>query len=459
MRALLWLSLTLPSLAATALAAPPLGPAWSGGQGTVFNDGHDAFSLPMATLSRERRREFVVGNAFFNENWVAAPASTEARDGLGPLFHARSCSGCHTKDGRGAPPANPADTFTGLLVRLSIPGSGPRGEPLPHPIYGNQLAPRALPGSDPEADASIDWESSTFSYPDKSSVTLRRPRLTISNWHDGPPGPDLLTSLRLAPAIHGSGLLEAIPASSLESLADPDDRNADGISGRLNMVWNPDSQSMVPGRFGWKANQPSLRAQTAGAFLGDIGLTSPPAPTEALTPPQLLRFASSPSGGSPEVSARIFDRVLLYVQTLAVPARRNLDNPTVQRGEALFKSLNCSACHLPDISTGDSHPVPELRNQSIHPYSDLLLHDMGPDLADGRPDWAASGLEWRTPPLWGLGLNKAVNGNTFYLHDGRARSPEEAILWHGGEGTASRDAFSRLPAPDRAALLAFLDSL
>ena len=454
MRALLWLSLTLPSL-----AAPPPGPAWSGGQGTVFNDGHDAFSLPMATLSRERRREFVVGNAFFNENWVAAPASTEARDGLGPLFHARSCSGCHTKDGRGAPPANPADTFTGLLVRLSIPGSGPRGEPLPHPIYGNQLAPRALPGSDPEADASIDWESSTFSYPDKSSVTLRRPRLTISNWHDGPPGPDLLTSLRLAPAIHGSGLLEAIPASSLESLADPDDRNADGISGRLNMVWNPDSQSMVPGRFGWKANQPSLRAQTAGAFLGDIGLTSPPAPTEALTPPQLLRFASSPSGGSPEVSARIFDRVLLYVQTLAVPARRHLDNPVVQRGETLFKSLNCAACHLPDISTGDAHPVPELRNQSIHPYSDLLLHDMGPDLADGRPDWAASGLEWRTPPLWGLGLNKAVNGNTFYLHDGRARSPEEAILWHGGEGTASRDAFSRLPAPDRAALLAFLDSL
>ena len=453
MRALLWLSLTLPSL-----AAPP-GPAWSGGQGTVFNDGHDAFSLPMATLSRERRREFVVGNAFFNENWVAAPASTEARDGLGPLFHARSCSGCHTKDGRGAPPANPADTLTGILVRLSIPGSGPRGEPLPHPVYGHQLAPRALPGSDPEAVASIVWESSNFPYPDNSSASLRKPRLSISNWHDGPPGPDILTSLRLAPAIHGSGLLEAIPTSSLESLADPDDRNADGISGRLNMVWNPDSQSMTQGRFGWKANQPSLRSQTAAAFLGDIGLTSPPAPTEALSPPQLLRFASSPSGGSPEVSARIFDRVLLYVQTLAVPARRNFEHPVVKRGEALFKSLNCSACHLPDISTGDAHPVPELRNQSIHPYSDLLLHDMGPDLADGRPDWAASGLEWRTPPLWGLGLNKAVNGNTFYLHDGRARSPEEAILWHGGEGTASRDAFTRLPAPDRAALLAFLDSL
>lgn len=447
------------SCAASALAAPPAGPAWSGGQGTVFNDGHDAFSLPMATLSRERRREFVVGNAFFNENWVAAPASTEARDGLGPLFHARSCSGCHTKDGRGAPPANPEDILTGLLVRLSIPGAGPHGEPLPHPVYGHQLAPRALPGAHPEAVASIVWESSTFSYPDNSSVSLRKPRLSLSNWHDGPPGPDLLTSLRLAPAIHGSGLLEAIPVSSLEALADPDDRNSDGISGRLNQVWNPDTNSMSPGRFGWKANQPSLRAQTAGAFLGDIGLTSPPAPTEALSPPQLLRFSAFPSGGNPEVSPRIFDRVLLYVQTLAVPARRNLSNPVVQQGEALFKKLNCAACHLPDISTDSSHPVPELRNQSIHPYSDLLLHDMGPDLADGRPDWAASGLEWRTPPLWGLGLNKAVNGNTFYLHDGRARSPEEAILWHGGEGSASRDAFSRLPAPDRAALLAFLDSL
>ena len=435
------------------------GPAWSGGDGTVFNAGHDAFSLPMANLSRERRREFVVGNAFFNENWVAAPASTEARDGLGPLFHARSCSGCHTRDGRGAPPAGPDETMTGLLLRLSVPGTGPHGGPRPHPVYGGQLAPRALPGFQPEADAALRWEASTFTYPDGSTAALRRPRITLTNWRDGDPGPDLLVGPRLAPAVFGTGLLEAIPGTAIEAAADPDDRDRDGISGRVNRVHDPERGTTAIGRFGWKANQPTLRRQTADAFLGDMGLTTPPNPDESLTDAQRARFTAAPSGGSPEVSARIFDRVVTYVQTLAVPARRDVTDTTVQRGEALFREIRCAACHLPDARTGTDHAVPELRSQTIHPFTDLLVHDMGPDLADGRPDFAADGLEWRTPPLWGLGLHNAVNGHVFLLHDGRARSPEEAILWHGGEATAVREAFAKLPAADRAALLRFLDSL
>ncbi|MEN9284620.1 MAG: hypothetical protein RLZZ179_2113 [Verrucomicrobiota bacterium] len=451
-------ALTALCLAATAPAAEK-GPAWSGGDGTVFNEGHDAFSLPLAHLSRERRREFVVGNAFFNENWVAAPASTEARDGLGPLFHARSCSGCHTRDGRGAPPAGPDEMMTGLLLRLSIPGPGPHGSPNPHPIYGTQLAPRALPGSEPEANTAVHWESSAFSYPDGTTAALRKPRFTLGNWRDGNPGKDLLTSPRLAPGIFGSGLLEAIDPSTLENLTDPSDHNHDGISGRLNMVWDHERSTMTPGRFGWKANQPTLRQQTADAFLGDMGLTTPLHPEESLSPSQQARFAHVPSGGSPEVSARIFDRVVTYVQTLAVPARRSPNDPAITRGADLFRKVRCHDCHTPSLTTGNSHPLPELRQQSIQPFTDLLLHDMGPELADNRPDGEASGSEWRTPPLWGLGLHKAVNGNTFYLHDGRARSPEEAILWHGGEATASREAFAQLPREERDLLLRFLDSL
>jgi CxxC motif-containing protein (DUF1111 family) len=265
--------------------------------------------------------------------------------------------------------------------------------------------------------------------------------------------------LRLAPGVYGSGLLEAIDPETLKALADPDDHNRDGVSGRLNLVWDQERGTAVPGRFGWKANQPSLRQQTSDAFLGDMGLTTPLHPSEAITDAQRTRFASVPSGGSPEVSARIFDRVVTYVQTLAVPARRSVNDPAIVRGAALFRAVRCHDCHTPSITTGTSHPIRELNRQSIQPFTNLLLHDMGPELADGRPDGEASGSEWRTPPLWGLGLNQAVNGNTFYLHDGRARSPEEAILWHGGEATDSRDAFARLSSGERRLLLRFLDSL
>ena len=441
-------------------AAPQVRPpeAFSGGTSTVFNDGKDAYSLPLGNITRSNQRLHVVGNSFFNENWIIAPASAQARDGLGPLFHARSCSSCHNKDGRGAPPEE-GETMTGLLLRLSLTGQSPQGAPLPDPTYGTQLAVRALPGALPEAQVSIKWVKSTRKLPDGEVIELRRPEFNPIIWNYGPPAPGLLISPRLAPPVYGGGLLEAIPETTLRALTDPDDKNHDNISGRLNEVWNFELQKNMPGRFGWKANQPSLRQQTADAFLGDIGITTSLNPLESITPSQQATLGTLPNGGTPELSDHIFGRVVLYTQTLAVPARRQLADPIVRQGEKLFTQINCSACHIPELKTGRDHPPAELHDQTIHPYTDLLLHDMGEDLPDHRPDFLASGSEWRTPPLWGIGLNGTVNGNTFYLHDGRARSFAEAILWHSGEALPSRLAFESLPKDQRTALLAFLASL
>ena len=432
--------------------------AFSGGSTTVFNDGKDAFSLALANISRETRRLFVVGNSFFNENWIIAPASAQARDGLGPLFHARSCSSCHTKDGRGAPPRE-GETMTGLLLRLSIPGSGPHGAPIPDPTYGGQLAIRALPGARPEADVPVKWINSIRTLPDGEVVELRRPEFGPISWHYGPPAADLLMGPRLASPVYGSGLLEAIPETTLRALTDPDDTNGDGISGRINEVWSIEFQKLMPGRFGWKANQPTLRQQTADAFIGDIGITTSLHPHESLTAVQQPTLGGFSTGGTPELSDHILDRVVTYTQTLAVPARRKLDDPMVRQGEKLFAQVNCTACHLPKLQTGSDHPLKELRDQTIRPYTNLLLHDMGEALSDHRPDFLASGSEWRTPPLWGMGLNKVVNGNQFFLHDGRARTVTEAILWHDGESKASREAFENLTQEERTALTSFLESL
>ncbi len=446
--------------ARAAPAAPTAHPpeAFSGGTTTVFHEGREAFSLPLANASRDTRRRFVVGNSFFNENWIIAPASAAARDGLGPLFHARSCSACHTKDGRGAPPAQ-GETMTGLVLRLSVPGATAHGGPLPDPTYGNQLAVRALPGSLPEAEVPLRWISATHTLPNGEIVVLRRPEIGPIRWHHGPPAPGLLVSPRLAPPVFGNGLLEAISEATLRALTDPDDANADGISGRLNEVWSTEFQRTMPGRFGWKANQPTLRQQTADAFLADIGITTSLHPQESLTLPQQRQLGALPHGGTPELSDHLLDRVVTYLQALAAPARRRLDDAMVRAGEKRFAQVNCTACHVPELKTGPDHPLGELRDQTIRPYTDLLLHDMGEALADHRPDFLATGSEWRTPPLWGLGLTEQVNGNRFFMHDGRARTLTESILHHGGEAEASRKAFENLTAAGRAELIAFLESL
>lgn len=266
-----------------------------------------------------------------------------------------------------------------------------------------------------------------------------------------------MISPRAAPAMIGLGLLEAIPEEDIVAAADEDDADGDGISGRPNRVWNKDTGKQALGRLGWKANQPDMHHQAAGAFLGDMGITSSlfssPDCTEAESD-----CALAPNGGEPEIGDERLDRVVFYSRTLAVPARRDVDDPGVVSGKHLFEQAGCAACHTQSFRTGEFE-IAELANQKIHPYTDLLLHDMGPELSDDRPDFLAAGEEWRTPPLWGLGLVHVVNHHRYLLHDGRARGFAEAILWHGGEAEASREAFRALPREDREALISFLESL
>lgn len=435
----------------------------TGGEGTVEQFDTNAYSLPQANLPMTRRLDFSVGNSFFRNPWVEAPASTQARDGLGPLFNTNSCQGCHIKDGRGNPPA--ADTpSVSFFLRLSVPADPEQDADIlrtqgvkPAPVYGTQLQTSALPAAKPEADLVVEWEPVYRDLADGTRVELRKPRYRIENPNYGPLPDDLLISPRVAPQMIGVGLLEAIPAEVLAAQADPEDQDGDGISGKLNQVWDLATRKTVPGRFGWKAGEPTVHQQSMGAFAGDMGLTSSLKPATDCTPEQECeRFAS---GGEPEVSDKVAGFVTFYAMSLAVPARRNMDHPSVQKGARLFNETGCAACHRPTYTTGVLADRPDLSNQEIWPYTDLLLHDMGEGLADGRGEFLADGYEWRTPPLWGIGLAQVVNPQAGYLHDGRARTLEEAILWHGGEAQAAADRYSSLPAADRQALIDFLQSL
>jgi CxxC motif-containing protein (DUF1111 family) len=261
-------------------------------------------------------------------------------------------------------------------------------------------------------------------------------------------------------------LLEAIPAADILARVDENDADSDGISGRAAIVVSTEFGVPMLGRFGYKGGAATVRDQSAGAFAGDMGLSTPlnPDPWGDCTKAQNACRAA-PHGQEPdvrdglEVDAESLDLVTFYARNLGVPERRNVDDPQVLRGKAVFHTAQCAACHVPKYVTNRLDGQPEQSFQLIWPYTDLLLHDMGPGLADNRPEGRATGQEWKTPPLWGIGLTEQVSGHTRFLHDGRARSLLEAILWHGGEAQGARDAVVALPKPDRAALLAFLNSL
>lgn len=441
------------------LTCPGLAPdPLSGGATTVFDASVNAFGQPAANLPSTELPDFFTGNALFNRNWVTAPSSTTGSDGLGPIFNAASCSACHFKDGRGRPPATPDDAFESLLVRLSVPGEDAIAGTVAEPRYGRQLGHRAILGVAPEGAPRLDYDEHPGTYGDGTAYSLRAPRLTIDDLAYGPLAPDVQTSVRVAQAIFGLGLIAALDETTVLARTDPDDTDGDGISGRANLVWDLRRGAPVLGRFGWKANAPTIEQQGAGAFLGDIGITSPLFLDQDCTAVETA-CASAPDGGTPEVDQLKLDLVTFYVTLLAVPARRALDDAAARRGEALFAAAGCGSCHVSTLVTGELPDFPAVSHQTIHPYTDVLLHDMGPGLADGRSDFLASGSEWRTPPLWGGGLLATVNDHTLLLHDGRARGFAEAILWHGGEGEAAREAFRTMAADDRAALVRFLESL
>jgi CxxC motif-containing protein (DUF1111 family) len=344
-----------------------------------------------------------------------------------------------------------------MVVRLSIPGEGLHGAPKPHGIYGDQLQNEGILGRVPaEGDPRVSWRMSSVAMADGEIVQLRAPVLELRNLNFGPLGDEVMTSARVAPALVGVGLLDAVSEETIRMLAADEQRK--GLPGRPNVVWDLVKGRDALGRFGYKANQPSVEQQIVSAYHADLGVTSRWFPQENCTDVQLQCLAEPP-GGYPELPEAFLDPVLFYARALAVPARRNVDDARVRRGEALFTLAGCDGCHAPTLETGDYAPLPAFSHRTIHPYTDLLLHDMGEGLADSRPEFRAGPRDWRTTPLWGLGLSQIVNGNRSLLHDGRARSIAEAILWHGGEAEPSREAFRAMPRADRAALVAFLNSL
>ena len=430
-----------------------------GGAATVFNEGAGAFEQPVPGLSSEQRRTFAVGNSLFNQNWVTAPASTVGRDGLGPLFNAQSCSSCHFRDGRGRPPETPDDPERGLLIRISVAGAG-GGEDAatePHPVYGDQFQDRAVRGLEPEGSIRITTVERPGELADGTAYSLSEPTYELIGPDGEPVGDGLMLSPRVAPQVIGVGLIEGIPEEDIAGAEDPDDEDGDGISGRAHWVDDPATGERVLGRFGWKAAVPSVEAQNAAAFNGDLGITSSLHPDQPCTSAQ-TSCQEAPNGGEPELDDEKLATVTFYTRTLAVPARREVRTPATEEGEKTFTDIGCASCHTPTQRSGASE-IAALSEQTFAPFTDVLLHDMGPGLADERPDGDASGREWRTPPLWGIGLVEAVNGHTRYLHDGRARNLTEAVLWHGGEAETARDRFTELPAAQRRALLTFLESL
>jgi len=447
--------------------------AMSGGATTTTrNPDGDAFSQFSANMDFKGQERFKLGNALFRKLWVSSPSSTKASDGLGPFYNARSCQRCHLKDGRGHPPENEEDSAISMFLRLSIPpqtdaekkaiASGALSH-IPEPTYGTQLQDFAVPGLKAEGRMSIRYQEIPVVLKDGTRISLRKPIYSVTGAAYGPLHKDVLLSPRIAPQMIGLGLLGAIHDDDLLVNADPLDKNRDGISGRISWV-GPEVNRKI-GRFGWKASTPTVREQSAGAFAGDIGISSPDVPRHwgDCTEKQVLCL-EQPNGvqknlGDTEAPDPILDLVTFYSRNLAVPQRRNVSDAKVLNGKEIFYSLACATCHRPKYVTSRQAIDKEHRFQLIWPYSDLLLHDMGEGLADNRAVGSANGQEWRTAPLWGIGLTRTVNGHTYFLHDGRARNLTEAILWHGGEGQASRDAFAGLSSADRDALIKFLESL
>lgn len=446
----------LAASAVFALAGEVQLPALSGGNFTVADESAIAYALPAPGLDAAQLELFAKGRQEFHQRWVVLPV-IGGKWGRGPTSNGEICIDCHAGNGRGHAPESASDPLVSMVVRFSIPGEDEHGGPLPHPNYGNQLQNQGELGRVlAEGDAVVAWSEHEERLADGSSVTMRTPKLGFSNLAFGPLGADIMTSVRIAPAVFGAGLLDAIADNAVLDIAR---RQQDlGFNGRPNYVWDAEKQTTALGRFGWKANQPSLRQQDASAYLNEMGVTTSVFKRENC-PEIQTACRKRPTGMVPEQPDQAFNELLFYTRALGVPARRRIDDPVTARGEQLFAQAQCAVCHVPEMKTGEYPALPRLGHQVIRPYTDLLLHDMGEGLADGRPDFLAGPRDWRTPALWGIGLSNKVNGNASLLHDGRARNLTEAVLWHGGEAEVSREAFRGMPAADRAALQAFVDSL
>ncbi|PYE34824.1 CxxC motif-containing protein (DUF1111 family) [Rhizobium sp. PP-F2F-G38] len=446
--------------------------AMAGGAGTsTAKPDRAGLTHPAGNLDGGGEESFRLGSALFEKLWVSSPSSTQASDGLGPLYNARSCETCHIRDGRGRPPAG-ADGSPSLVLKFSFPDasrSGVGGDP----VYGRQLQDSGVPGLPAEGHLVLRYEELPVTLAGGERISLRRPVYGIEGLSYGALDSATRLSPRLAPPMTGLGLLEAIDVADILAHADPDDRDGDAISGRPSWLAPGASGAPVLGRFGWKAQAATVRAQAADAFATDIGISTPDDMRShgdcTARQPQCLAMEDGVQArlGTSEAPDPVLDLVAFYARHLAVPARRNVAAPAVLEGKRLFSDVGCASCHVPKFVTRRDPTSPSTAFQLIWPYSDLLLHDMGEGLSDAVPASDPGNTdgakplpgEWRTPPLWGIGLAQTVDARAGFLHDGRARTLTEAVLWHGGEAQAARDRFVSLDAADRRALLAFLESL
>ncbi len=437
--------------------------ALSGGDLTHFFFGDISFITEAQNLPWQLQATFDDGDGVFERPFSPAVKSgyRADADGVGPLFNSTACEGCHVEDGRAAPPEDFSKPANGFLFRVSIPGVGAHGGPKLHPVYGGQLADAAIPGHKPEVKIAVAYKEIVGQYGDGSEYRLQMPIYSFPEQNYGPLGDDAMISPRVAPFMIGMGLIDAISEEDMLSYADPEDKDRDGISGKPNRVWSVEHNKFMLGKYGWKAEIPTLNHQGMDAAVNDMGVTNPLFPIENCSPaqPDCNAALSGTTDAPVEMTEKQMNAVTTYLEFLGVPGRDYLDNPDVMRGEKLFTETGCVACHRETYVTGTEQRQRRLHNQTIHPYSDFLLHDMGPLLADNRPTFDANGYEWRTPPLWGIGMVETVNGHTRFLHDGRARNLEEAILWHGGEGEVAKQRFIRLAKSDRESIVKFLKSL
>lgn len=429
-----------------------------GGEASINLSDERSFSQPFSTFSTAEQIEFKSGNFLFGNIWVEGfSLSSQNLDGLGPFFNARSCTGCHVNDGRGRVPLA-GENITGLLFRLHGDNIDPiTGQNLGDPIYGEQFQNLVVRELDREFEGrlQVNYIEIEGEYPNGTSYTLRQPHYNIVNLNYG----EVTTQIspRIAPVNLGLGLLEAISEEDLLANADELDLDVDGISGKPNYVWHVKSQSKRIGRFGWKLEQPTVKQQVAAAFNGDMGLSTNIFQNDC--PAVLEDQCDELIGEAIEVDEDALNKITFYSSGLSVPLRRNFNTEQTNLGEQLFNNIACIKCHVAEYTTGISDMSPAFENQIIFPYTDLLLHDMGDALSDNAVSFDAIGNEWRTPPLWGVGLIPAVNGHQELMHDGRARNVEEAILWHGGEAENSKESFKQLAPPERKALIDFVNSL
>jgi CxxC motif-containing protein (DUF1111 family) len=415
-----------------------------------------ALMQPFDGMSHEEEEFFILGKSFFRVPWVHAPAITTARDGVGPLFSASTCKNCHPNNGAGVAIAKHGKPSRSLLLRLghkhTLKSDINTTGFTPDSTYGAQLSIHGSVKTKFEGTLKVVYEEILGEYPDGTKYVLRKPTYSAENLHYGSLDKETIIAPRIGSALIGLGFIEQIREEDILANEDIDDKNKDGISGKANYVYNPETNRTELGRFTWKASASTVKHQSAAAAHNDMGLSNPLFPSDNCTQKQKECLEEAELGKGKhrfDLNGARLDAITYYLTHLKVPVRKK--SKEAKEGERIFEKVGCISCHTSSFTTSTGI--------KIKPYSDFLLHDMGEGLADGRSEFLANRLEWRTAPLWGKGLQKRVSGEANFLHDGRARSVEEAILWHGGEAEVSKNTYMSLDKKSREKLLQFIESI